>query len=135
MQNYAKAIKCLCQNCNEKQHPKLYSCDACKKTLKTLKSRNLHVAKKSTCDRRSKSNNVNSNEHRTTNSLPRTDSISTHTLQKNVSIQQQAVKRKLDASKATESGIEHLRDVNKQSHILLYEELNTPKLIKWGDTE
>ena len=40
----------------------------------------------------------------------------------------------MDALKVTESGTEHLRDVNKQSHIPLYEELNTPKLIKWGNT-
>ena len=124
--------KMLCQNCNEKQHPKLYSCDACKKTFKSLKGRNLHMAKLRTCDRQSKSNNVNSNEHRTTNSLPRTISVITHTLQRNVSIQQQTIKQKLNALKVTESGTEHLRDVNKQSHIPLYEELNIPKLFKWG---
>ena len=43
----------------------------------------------------------------------------------NVSILQQTIKQKLDASKITESGIEHLRDDNQQRHILLYEELNT----------
>ena len=101
--------KMLCQNCNEKQHPKLYSCDECKKTFKTLKGRNLHVAKSRTCDCQSEPNNVNSNEHRTTNSPPRTTSISTHTLQKNVSIQQQTVEQKLDASKVTEGGTEHIR--------------------------
>ena len=124
----------LCQNCNEKQPPKLYNCDACQKTFKTLQGRNLHVAKCRTCDRQSNLNSVNSNELRTTNSLPRTNSISTHTLQRNVSIQQQPVKQKLDTSNVTEGGIEHLRDVNKQSHMPLYEELNTPKLIKWGNT-
>ena len=76
----------LCQNCNEKQPPKLYSCDACKKTFKTLKGRNLRMAKSRTCDRQSNLNSVNSNEHKTTNSLPRINSISTHTLQRNVSI-------------------------------------------------
>ena len=35
----------FCLSCNEKQPQKLYSCDACKKTFKTLKGRNLHVAK------------------------------------------------------------------------------------------
>ena len=124
----------LCQNCNEKQPQKLYSCDACKKTFKTLKGRNLHVAKSRNCDRQSNLNSVNSNEHRTTNSLPRANSISTHTLQRNVSIQQQSVKQKLDTSNVTESGTEHLWDVKKQSHIPLYEELNTPKLIKCGNT-
>ena len=29
---------------------------------------------------------------------------------------------------------EHLRDDKKQSYIPLYEELNTPKLIKWRNT-
>ena len=37
-------------------------------------------------------------------------------------------------SNVTESGTEHLRDVNKQCHIPLYEELDTPRLIKWGNT-
>ena len=124
----------LCQNCNEKQPQKLNSCDACKKTFKTLKGRNLHVAKSRNCDRQSNMNSVNANEHRTTNSLPRANSISTHTLQRNVSIQQQSVKQKLDTSNVTESGTEHLRDVKKQSYIPLYEELNTRKLIKWGNT-
>ena len=124
----------FCLNCNEKQPQKLYSCDACQKTFKTLKGRNLHVAKSRNCDRQSNLNNVNSNEHRTTNSVPRTNSISTHTLQRNVSIKQQSLKQKLDTSNVTESGTEHLRDVKKQSHIPLYEELNTPKLIKWGNT-
>ena len=123
----------LCQNCNEKQPRKLYSCDACKKTFKTLKGRNLHVAKSRSCDRQSDLNSVNSNEHRTTNSLLRANSISTHTLQRNVSIQQESVKQKLDTSNVTESGTEQLRDVKKQSHIPLYEELKTPKLIKWGN--
>ena len=127
--------KILCQSHNKKQHPKLYSCDAFKKTFKTLKDGNLHVVKSRTCDRQSKLNNVNSNEHRTTNSLSRTNSISTHTLQTNVSIQQQTVKQKLDTSKVTESDTEHLQEVNKQNHIPLYEELNIPKLIKWGNTK
>ena len=38
-----------------------------------------------------------------------------------------------DMRKVTESGTEHLRDVNKQSHIPFYEELSTSKLIKWGN--
>ena len=122
----------LCQDCNEKQPQKLYSCDARKKTFKTLKGRNLHVAKSRNCDRQSNLNSVNSNEHWTINSLPRANSVSTHTLQRNVSIQQQSVKLKLDTSNVTESGTE--RYVKKPSHIPLYEELNTPKLIKWGNT-
>ena len=77
---------------------------------------------------------MNSNEHRTTNSLPRTNSIITHTLQRNVSIKQPSVKQKLDTSNVTETGTEHLRDVKKQSHIPLYNELNTLKLIKRGNT-
>ena len=40
----------------------------------------------------------------------------------------------MNASKVTEGGTEHVRDVNKQSHRPVYEELNTPKLIKWGNT-
>ena len=98
-------------NCNEKQPQKLYSCDACKKTFKTLKGGNLQLAKSRNCNGQSNLNSVNSNEHRTTNSLPRTNSISTHTLQRNVSIQQESLKQKSDTSNVTESGIERLRDV------------------------
>ena len=47
-----------CQNCNEKQPQKLYSCDARKKAFKTLKGRNLHVAKSRNCDRQSDLNCV-----------------------------------------------------------------------------
>ena len=99
----------FCPNCNEKQPQKIYSCDACKKTFKTLKGRNLHAAKSSNCDRQSNLISVNSNEHRTTNSLPRTNSISTHTLQRNVLMQQQSLIQKLDTSNVTEGGTEHLQ--------------------------